>query len=73
MPRESYDIVDRVVRTVYYQTSPNQPNRIPAHKVVMILSGNGSEEEYRVREALDEAVEAGRLERDEEHVWIPEE
>ncbi|WP_135807318.1 hypothetical protein [Halorussus marinus] len=73
MPREDYDIVDRVVRTVYYQISPTQPDRIPAHKVVMILAGNGSEDEHQVRRALDDAVEAGRLERDAEHVWLSDE
>ncbi|WP_134672654.1 hypothetical protein [Halorussus marinus] len=73
MPEETTDIVDRVVRTVYYQTSPTQPDRIPAHKVVMILAGNGSEDEFRVRRALDDAVEVGRLERDEDHVWLPDE
>lgn len=73
MPREDYDIVDRVVHTVYYQTSPQQPDRIRASKVVMILAGNGNEDEHRVRRALDDAVEAGRLERDEDHVWLPDE
>lgn len=66
------DTTTRVVRTVDAQTSGPQPDRIPAHKVVMHLAGHGSETEADVRRALDETVEQGRLERDETEVWIPE-
>lgn len=66
------DTVTRVVRTVDLQTTDSQPDRIAADKVVMHLAGHGSESEQDVREALDEAVAEGRLERDETHVWIPE-
>jgi len=73
MSEERSEIADRVMRTVYYQTSPTQPNRAPAHKIMMILAGNGNEEEHRVPKALDDAVEADRLNRDEEHVWLSDE
>lgn len=69
MPTET---IDRVVRTVDLQTTDVQPDKIAADKVVMHLAGHGSETEADVRAALDEAVAEGRLERDEEHVWIPE-
>ena len=72
MPGENTDLVDRVVRTVGHQTSPTQPDSIRADKVVMILSGHGNETADGVRKALDDAVAAGKLERDEERVWIPE-
>lgn len=69
----STDITTRVVRTVDNQTVGDQPGKIAVHKVVMHLAGHGSESKEDVREALDKAVEQGRLERDEERVWIPEE
>jgi len=65
------DPVDRVVRTVDHQTSQMQPDRIPASKVVMILADHGNMSPSEVREALDDAVDQGRLERDESDVWIP--
>jgi len=65
------DVVDRVVRTVEKQTSPEQPDKISASKVVLILADHGSMDAQEVREALDQAVDEGRLERDATNVWIP--
>ena len=69
---EDNNLVDRVVRAVDQQTTPMQPDRVPASKVVMSREAHGNQNAGRVRRALDEAVKAGRLERDEEDVWIPE-
>ena len=63
---------DRVVSAVTHQTSPKQPDRIRANKIVLVLAEHGALSSSEVREALDEAVESGRLGRDEDHVWLPE-
>ena len=66
------DLVDRVVRTVDTQTTPMRPDRVPTHKIVLVLGGHGNETPEDVRVALDEAVSEGRLERDEDYVWAAE-
>lgn len=71
MTGKNTELVDRVVRTVDTQTSKKQPDRVPAHKIVLILGRHGNENPDRVREALDQAVNEGKIERDEEHVWVP--
>ena len=69
---ENRTLVGRVVKTVSYQTSPQQPDRISATKIAMILADHGSEGRAEVRQALDTAVEAGLLETDGDDVWLPE-
>lgn len=65
-------LVGRVVTTVRHQTGGPQPDQIPRHKIVLVLANHGSLESVEVRQALDEAVEAGLLDAEGETVWIPE-
>ena len=67
------DLVDRVVHTVESQTTPMQPDTIPASKVVLTLAVHGTEERQDVRDALEEAILVGRVETDGAGgVWVPE-
>jgi hypothetical protein len=56
---------DRVVRIVDLQTTSKQPDTVAEPQVVQILAANGDFRGAEVREAISEAVEAGKVVRDE--------
>jgi len=61
-----------VTRTVDYQSSPPQPDRVAEHTILTVLSTHADYDANRVRDALETAVADGRLESDGERYWIPE-
>lgn len=70
MPRDNFDLEDHVVNTVDHNTGGPQRDRIRANKVVLHLAVHGNQDATEVRQAIDQAVEDGRLERDEDSVWL---
>jgi len=64
MPSTSTE--DRILRTVDAQTSPAQPDTVRPGTIVLTLAGNGSMNPGDVREAMQAAVDDGRLEHTEE-------
>jgi hypothetical protein len=64
MPSTSTE--DRILRTVDAQTSPAQPDTVRPGTIVLTLAGNGSMNPGDVRQGMQSAVDAGRLEHTEE-------
>lgn len=62
---------DRVVSTVEHQTGGPQPDSVPEHVLLIVLSTHGGEDADRVREAIGACVDSGRLESDGDRYWIP--
>lgn len=64
-------LADHVVATVEHQTGGPQPESIPEHVLLVVLSTHGGEDADAVRAALDACVDAGRLVSDGRRYWIP--
>lgn len=64
---------DRVVRIVDLQTTEKQQDGTRASTVVQILAANGSHPGADVKEAIQDALEAGDLDHDESgRLRVPE-
>lgn len=77
MPSDSdrdCDLQDRVVAVVDDNLNPPQSERVPWHIVLTRLSSFSHHHPDDIWDALEAAVEAGRLAYDEEarEFWIPE-
>jgi len=54
------DLVDRVVRTVDYQTGGKQPEAVRVETILVVL-GHAGFDHARIRGAINDALEQGRL------------
>jgi len=68
------NLTEHVVRTVDHQTGGPQRDRVPWHTLLTILSSHGGRDADAVWDALEDAVNEGRLgyDEDEREFWIPE-
>lgn len=74
MSTYSRDLEDRVVSVVERNLGDRHPDRVPWHVVLTTLASHASYDVDAVWDALDAAVDDGRLSYDEEsrEFWIPE-
>jgi hypothetical protein len=64
---------ERVVRTVHLQTTEKQPDAVHESTIVQIHAASGSFAGDEVRAAIQDAVDAGQLERtDDERIYVPQ-
>lgn len=68
------NMVDHVVATVDHQTGGPQSDRVPRHVLGTVLISHADEDRDEVWQAVEQAVESGRLGYDEEEqtYWVTE-